>query len=165
MGRQHRQQIHLILLLGAFYGAAAFTVYTLCVAHANDLVHKKRAVEVSSGLLLVFSMGAVLGPLIASLHDARAAAPAPCSCTPPWLTWASRLVMILRVAQRPKLPIERNEPFVSVPKTTPAVFDLDPRGERQGTSTARSRRRPAAGSAAAAPGLPPPPLLPRRSNA
>ena len=42
--------------------------------------------------------------------------------------------MILRAQQRPKLPIERNEPFVSVPKTTPAVFDLDPRGERQGES-------------------------------
>jgi hypothetical protein len=42
---------------------------------------------------------------------------------------AIALVMVLRVQQRPKLPLERSERFVSVPKTTPAVFDLDPRGE------------------------------------
>ncbi|MGE5511692.1 MAG: MFS transporter [Bacteroidota bacterium] len=123
-----------ILALGTLYGAAAFTVYTLCVAHANDLVHKKRAVEVSSGLLLVFSIGAVLGPLIASLlmrqlghgalflHSAVAHS-------------AIAMIMVLRTQQRPKLPLERNEPFVPVPKTTPAVFDLDPRGEPEGAET------------------------------
>lgn len=121
----------LILLLGAIYGTAAFTVYTLCVAHANDLVHRKRAVEVSSGLLLVFSLGAILGPLMASLlmsllgtgalflHSAAAHT-------------AIAVVMILRARQRPTLPLERHEPFRPVPKTTPAVFDLDPRGEREG---------------------------------
>lgn len=119
-----------VLALGAIYGSAAFTVYTLCVAHANDLVHKKRAVEVSSGLLLVFSIGAILGPLIASLlmsvlgthalflHSAAAHT-------------AIAAVMILRARQRPKLPLQRKERFVPVPKTTPAVFDLDPRGERE----------------------------------
>jgi MFS family permease len=117
-----------ILVAGAVYGAMAFTVYTLCVAHANDLVHRKRAVEVSSGLLLVFSIGAILGPLIASivmrqaghgglfLHSALAHV-------------AIAAVMAIRASQRPKLPAERHEPFVPVPKTTPAVFDLDPRGE------------------------------------
>ena len=49
--------------------------------------------------------------------------------------------MVLRARQRPTLPIERNEPFVSVPKTTPAVFDLDPRGERE--TSRKSSRRPA----------------------
>jgi MFS family permease len=120
----------LILLLAAAYGGAAFTVYTLCVAHANDLVHKKRAVEVSSGLLLVFSVGAVVGPLIASLlmrqlgHGALFLHSAVAHT-------AIALIMVLRAQQRPKLPLERNERFVPVPKTTPAVFDLDPRGERE----------------------------------
>ena len=113
---------------GALYGSMAFTVYTLCVAHANDLVHRKRAVEVSSGLLLVFSIGAVLGPMMASammqafghgglyLHTALAHA-------------SIALVMLLRAQVRPNPPKKRDEPFVIVPKTTPAVFDLDPRGE------------------------------------
>lgn len=118
-----------LFLLGALYGAMAFTVYTLCVAHANDLVHRKRAVEVSSGLLLVFSVGAILGPMMASalmqafghgglfLHTAIAHA-------------SIAIVMLLRVQVRPKLPTARTEPFVVVPKTTPAVFELDPRADQ-----------------------------------
>lgn len=117
-----------LFALAVLYGSMAFTVYTLCVAHANDLVHRKRAVEVSSGLLLVFSAGAILGPMLASammqtfgygglyLHTAMAHA-------------GIALVMLLRASIRPKLPKERAEPFVIVPKTTPAVFELDPRGD------------------------------------
>ncbi len=155
----------IVLALGGFYGAAAFTVYTLCVAHANDLVHKKRAVEVSSGLLLVFSMGAVIGPLIAAFmmrelgHGALFLYSAMAHL-------GIALIMILRTQQRPKLPIERNEPFVSVPKTTPAVFDLDPRGERQGESDGEDEAAASlAGSGARHPDTSPPPLLPTRSNA
>jgi MFS family permease len=117
-----------IFVFAAVYGACHFPIYMLCVAHANDLVHEKRAVEVSSGLLLTFSIGAVLGPLLASwamsrlghgalfLHAAAA-----------HILIAA--VMILRVRWRPKLPAERREEFVAVPGTTPAVFQLDPRSE------------------------------------
>ena len=62
-----RQRAGRLSALRALYGAMAFPVYALCVAHANDLVHRKRAVEVSSGLLMTYSIGAVLGPLLASL--------------------------------------------------------------------------------------------------
>jgi MFS family permease len=117
-----------IFALAALYGMSAFPVYTLCVAHANDLVHKKRAVEVSSGLLLTFSIGAVIGPLMASfamsllgygalfLHSAVAHS-------------LIAGVMVLRARLRPKLPAERQEGHVVVPRTTPAVFELDPRSE------------------------------------
>jgi MFS family permease len=149
----------LILILGVVYGTAAFTVYTLCVAHANDLVHKKRAVEVSSGLLLVFSLGAILGPLMGSLvmsllgsgalflHSAAAHT-------------AIAAVMILRARQRPSLPLERNAPFLPVPKTTPDVFDLDPRGEREadGSSQDIAADEPLQAAPRAS-------LLPRQSNA
>ena len=120
---------HLVLLtMGGVYGAAAFPIYTLCVAHANDLVHKKRAVEVSSGLLMTFSLGAICGPLVASwimsrlgpgalfLHSAAAHA-------------IIALVMATRIYLRPELPEETKEIFVAVPSSTQVVFELDPRGE------------------------------------
>jgi MFS family permease len=71
--------------LAALYGICAFPVYPLCVAHANDLVHRKRAVEVSSGLLMTFSIGAVAGHC---WHPWRCAMPGmvPCSCIQPWPT-------------------------------------------------------------------------------
>jgi len=44
----------------------AFPLYSLCVAHAKDLVDAKSFVEAASGLLLTWAAGAVIGPLIAS---------------------------------------------------------------------------------------------------
>lgn len=117
-----------IFPIAALYGACAFPIYTLCVAHANDLVHKKRAVEVSSGLLLTFSIGAVLGPLVAALVMSRAGHGALFlhSAAAHGLIAA---VMLLRAQLRPTLPAERKEVFVAVPRTTPIVFELDPRAE------------------------------------
>ncbi len=105
-----------------------FPAYALCVAHANDLVHRKRAVEVSSALLMTFSIGAILGPLLASLLMAEMGNRAL------FLHVAAAqvllvLIMVLRIGRRPSLPVEHAEGYVVVPRTTPAVFDLDPRAE------------------------------------
>ncbi len=48
------------------FGAFAFPIYSICAAHMNDFVEKDGFVEASSGLLLLYGAGAVLGPLIAS---------------------------------------------------------------------------------------------------
>jgi len=117
-----------LLALAAVYGAMAFPAYALCVAHANDIVHRNRAVEVSSALLMTFSIGAILGPLLASLLMAQVGNRALFLHT----AAAQALIvfiMLLRVRRRPKLPVENVEVYVAVPRTTPAVFDLDPRVE------------------------------------
>lgn len=54
------------LAAGAVYGLFAFPLYALAVAHLNDFVEEDGFVEAASGLLLVFAIGAVVGPLIAS---------------------------------------------------------------------------------------------------
>lgn len=54
------------LALGALFGAFAFPVYSLTVAHANDFAVEGEYVETASGLLLVYGVGASLGPFIAS---------------------------------------------------------------------------------------------------
>ncbi len=55
-----------INLLGAAWGAAAFPIYAISVGHANDYAEADEYVMVSSGLLLVYGSGAILGPFIAS---------------------------------------------------------------------------------------------------
>ncbi len=130
-----------IFVLAAVYGAAAFPVYPLCVAHANDLVARKRAVEVSSGLLLTFSLGAVVGPLAASTLMASGGYGAL------FLNSAAAhtlivLVTLVRRRLRPTPPAQRREEFVLVPRTTPAVFALDPRGEPQSDALDSSKPRP-----------------------
>ncbi len=55
-----------INLLGAAWGAAAFPMYTISVAHANDYADPSEYVMVSGGLLLMYGIGAILGPFAAS---------------------------------------------------------------------------------------------------
>ena len=57
-----------ILLPAAFvYGLFAFPLYALCVAHTNDFADESQYVEVACGLLLVYALGAITGPVVSSL--------------------------------------------------------------------------------------------------
>lgn len=115
-------------VLIALFGAANFPIYTLALAHANDLVHKKRAVEVSGGLLLIFSIGAIIGPLAGSLAMTEFGYRAVFAATA--LAHLSIVgIVFVRSQVRPKLPSRHREDFVLVPRTTPAVYELDPRSE------------------------------------
>ncbi|MGE3711637.1 MAG: MFS transporter, partial [Hyphomicrobiaceae bacterium] len=117
-----------VMTLAALYGSCSFLIYTMSVAHANDLVPRERAVEVSSGLLLTFSGAAVIGPLVAAFVMARLGAGALFLYTAA-VHGAVALVLLVRLMQRPELPVDESESFVYVPRTTPAVFGLDPRTE------------------------------------
>ncbi|MFC1776810.1 MFS transporter [Pseudomonadota bacterium] len=55
-----------IITLAALWGAVAFPVYSISVAHANDRADHGRFVMVSAGLLLMYGIGAIIGPFIAS---------------------------------------------------------------------------------------------------
>jgi MFS family permease len=55
-----------IFLTSFLFGAFAFPLYALCVAHTNDFVAPQEYVEAASGLLLVYGLGAVIGPTVAS---------------------------------------------------------------------------------------------------
>jgi len=57
---------HGILIFGFLWGMLAMPLYSICAAHMNDHVKEGQFVEASSGLLLVFAGGAVLGPIIVS---------------------------------------------------------------------------------------------------
>ena len=56
-----------LLLLGAAWGAVAFPIYAVSVAHSNDYARKGEFVMISSSMLLMYGLGAVIGPLLASL--------------------------------------------------------------------------------------------------
>lgn len=56
-----------IFAFSILYGIFAFPLYALSAAHMNDSVEPGGFIEASSGLLLLFAFGAVVGPLIASV--------------------------------------------------------------------------------------------------
>jgi MFS family permease len=65
-----------MVVAGAAFGAGAFPLYAIAVAHANDYADASESVEVSSGLLLVYGVGAAIGPLLASTWREIAHGPA-----------------------------------------------------------------------------------------
>lgn len=54
-----------LILLSAAWGATAFPMYAIAVAHANDYAEPGEFVMVSSGLLLMYGIGAIVGPFLA----------------------------------------------------------------------------------------------------
>ena len=59
----------LTLFYGAvfFLGGTVFPIYALNVAHANDHARPDEFVEVSSGIMLTFGIGSMVGPLMTGL--------------------------------------------------------------------------------------------------
>jgi len=55
-----------LIALAAAVGASALVLYPLSSAHTQDLGGRENAVEVSSGLLLAYTIGAVVGPTTAA---------------------------------------------------------------------------------------------------
>ena len=56
-----------LIILAALWGAVAFPIYSISVAHANDRADAGNFVMVSAGLLLMYGIGAIIGPFIASM--------------------------------------------------------------------------------------------------
>ncbi|MDY6828768.1 MAG: MFS transporter [Pseudomonadota bacterium] len=118
----------LLALAGFFYGACSFPLYALAVAHVNDLIEPDQFVETSGGLIFMNGLGAVAGPLLASLCMAVAG--------PPALFGFSALVLALMAAftvtrlKRNTIPAEQHSgDFVRTTLTTPVLAEIDPRNE------------------------------------
>ena len=56
--------VPLLYLVAGCVGAVLFPIYALNVAHANDLAQPDEYVEVSSGMMIVYGVGTISGPLV-----------------------------------------------------------------------------------------------------
>ena len=54
-----------VMSIGALFGATVYTMYPVIVAHANDHAEPGTFIQVSGGLLLVFGVGSIIGPMAA----------------------------------------------------------------------------------------------------
>lgn len=118
-----------LLLKTACYGGFALVLYSLCVAHVNDLVEPEDFIHVSSGMLLMFGAGAIGGPVFASAlmeatsYNSLFLFTAGCHS-------AIALFSVYRLFIRPRTLAKDREPFVvSMPRPSPVVSSLDPRAE------------------------------------
>ncbi|MEH6752615.1 MAG: MFS transporter [Alphaproteobacteria bacterium] len=56
-----------VLVLGFVFGGMSLVVYPLCAAHINDRIEHENLIQASAALLLVFGVGAAIGPLLGGL--------------------------------------------------------------------------------------------------
>lgn len=113
-----------LIYAGAFmFGAFALPLYSLSAAHANDHARKGQYVLVAAGLTMFFSLGASLGPIIASLVIERFGAPSFFTYT--CVVHASLIFTVLyRMSRRPSVPVHARSRFETLLRTSPAMFKL-----------------------------------------
>ena len=106
------------------FGGFTIPLYSVAVAHANDYAPAEEAVEVSSGLLIVYGCGSIVGPLAAGVALDRAGPGAVFALAAVVMATTAAFALV-RMTRRPT--VEETTRFVSSPRTTHAAADLDPR--------------------------------------
>ncbi len=113
-----------MIYLGSFlFGAFAMPLYSLSIAHANDLVKPSEFVNSSAALLFVFGAGATIGPFVAAVVLDWFGPPAIFTYTTVMHT-AFVVFVFYRMARRPNLPSLRKSVFTAFMRTSPAIFRL-----------------------------------------
>lgn len=117
----------MIILLGA----SIFPLYSVTIAHANDYSAPDEFVETSSGLLIVYGVGTIIGPLLGAVAME--------SIGPHGLFAMIALSFVAvacyatyRINQREQAPEEERIDFVPTPMAragSPQLFEFDPRSD------------------------------------
>lgn len=124
-------QSELMLLVGgAAFGFTAMPIFGLSVAHANDRAEPHEYVTLAAGLLLLYGAGAIVGPFIAPMIMQHFGPQALFFYTS-GVYGAMTLFGLYRMQRSDAVKAEEREAYVSVPRTSPAVFEIDPRGEHE----------------------------------
>ena len=121
--------IGLVLAASFLFGGFAIPIYSLSVAHANDLAEADEFVEVAAGLFLVFGIGAMIGPFV----GATAVAWYGNEALFYYISAVHTLFLaftLYRMVRRPIAPGQERQGFVGLIRTSTALFELDPRGRK-----------------------------------
>jgi MFS family permease len=112
------------ILLGAFmYGGATFPLYALAVAHVNDGIDAAELVPVASALVMVYGLGATIGPFAASLVMAEVGGPGLFGFAGAVLG-VFVLFAALRLGRSEATDREAKQRFVATPRTSGVAAQL-----------------------------------------
>lgn len=119
-----------LYLLCGVWGSFALSVYAISIAHACDLAAPTQLVSATGGLLLLWAIGSIVGPPLATVSMELAG--------PPGLFFYAAVIAaalggfaLWRMARRQAVPAPEREPFVNLPATSPSVAELDPRAPQR----------------------------------
>ncbi len=112
------------LAIATIHGALMVPLYALCLAHANDNVPTEKLVQVSGSLLLIYSIGAAIGPLIAApLMDKSGSGGLFIFISAVLALFAA--FILYRLLWGATAERAQPSPFVPIPKTSQSVYELE----------------------------------------
>ena len=119
---------NMVIASVALFGAVSISTYSVCVAHAIDWVEERDVVPTTSTLLIVFGVGAIVGPLSSGVAMSAAGLLGLFVV----IAAANSLVLLYAATRlrRPRPPEERRDAFVALPRTTHVALELDERGSK-----------------------------------
>ncbi len=115
----------LLLALGFAFGGLSFALYPLSVAHANDRLAPSERVTASAQLVLIYSVGAAVGPVGAAAVMTGAGAGGLFI----FIALAAGVLLgfgLWRLVASEAVPGEAQQDFQILPRTTPTAALLDP---------------------------------------
>lgn len=121
--------IYVFLAAVFLLGSVLFPIYALNVAHANDFAEPDEFVTVAGGLLIIYGVGTMVGPLIAGAAMDRFGSPSLFAVIgTAFVLYGS--YAFYRTFRRPQADDEERTDFqaIPIPRTqTPQTYELDPR--------------------------------------
>jgi MFS family permease len=114
-----------LFVFGAAFGGLSFALYPLCVAHTNDRLASEERVQASGGLVLAYSAGAVMGPVVSSSAMTIVGAAGLFAFIALCAGGALAFALWRERASAP-VPGELQQPYRVLPRTTPMSATLDP---------------------------------------
>jgi len=119
-----------LLPVAGLYGGLMFSLYGVSVAHTNDHLGHGEVLEATRGLLLVYGIGALCGPLLGGAAMQWGG--------PVGLPLMSALAMLLlslyglyRMTRRAPPPLDEQSDYVPLVRTTPVALEMHPDADRE----------------------------------
>lgn len=126
LGALVNQPSHALFVLSSLlFGGFTFTLYGLAVAHVNDRISQRQRLEAAQGLLQIYGLGAILGPLLASQAI---------EVFDHWglpLFYAVVMIclgffILYRMRRAAAVPLDRHNEFVPMARTSPVALEMSP---------------------------------------
>jgi MFS family permease len=109
-------------------GGLTFVVYPVCLAQTNDHLAPSDMVAASGGMILLYSIGATIGPFASSMAVEWLGAPGMMASSA-ILAAATAAFGVWRMRVKPPVPAQDQGQFTAMPRTTPMAVALAPSGD------------------------------------
>jgi MFS family permease len=118
-----------VLMVAALWGAGSMSFYGLAVAHGADRAAPGQATGMMAGILVVWAIGALAGPLIAGVAMSSPLGAGGLFAYSAVGLLLLSLAMVLRRAQANAAPVAEKAPFRMTPATSQSLVQIDPRAD------------------------------------